>query len=66
MDKMFQARAPMARVPVRLKASWKKLLWRAAGILLAIWMGIEVLRAVAAATAARHGALSLSAFGHIV
>ncbi|MGQ3055474.1 MAG: ABC transporter permease [Roseateles sp.] len=66
LDRMFQARAPMARVPLRLKASWKKLLWRVAGILLAVWIGIELLRAVAAATAALHGALSLSDLGHIV
>jgi len=66
LDRMFQARAPMARVPLRLKALWKKLLWRVAGILLAIWIGIELLRAVAAATAALHGALSLSDLGHIV
>ncbi|MGJ7503824.1 ABC transporter permease [Variovorax sp. ZT5P49] len=66
LDKAFQARAPMARMPVRLKASWKKLLWRVVGILLSVWIGIEVLRAVAAATAALHGALTLSDFGHIV
>jgi NitT/TauT family transport system permease protein len=66
LDKVFQARAPMARMPVRLKASWKKLLWRVVGIVLSIWIGIELLRAVAAATAALHGALSLADFGHIV
>ncbi|UVH56218.1 ABC transporter permease subunit [Variovorax paradoxus] len=66
LDKAFQARAPMARMPVRLKASWKKLLWRVVGIVLSIWIGIELLRAVAAATAALHGALSLADFGHIV
>ncbi|WP_440533548.1 ABC transporter permease [Variovorax sp. YR566] len=66
LDRVFQARAPMARMPVRLKASWKKLLWRVVGIVLSIWIGIELLRAVAAATAALHGALSLADFGHIV
>jgi NitT/TauT family transport system permease protein len=66
LDKVFQARAPMARMPVRLKASWKKLLWRVVGIVLSIWIGIELLRAVAAATAALHGELSLADFGHIV
>ncbi|MDQ0080075.1 NitT/TauT family transport system permease protein [Variovorax boronicumulans] len=66
LDKVFQARAPMARMPVRLKASWKKLLWQVVGIVLSIWIGIELLRAVAAATAALHGALSLTDFGHIV
>jgi NitT/TauT family transport system permease protein len=66
LDKVFQARAPMARMPVRLKASWKKLLWRVVGIVLSIWIGIELLRAVTAATAALHGALSLADFGHIV
>jgi NitT/TauT family transport system permease protein len=66
LDKAFQARAPMARMPVRLKASWKKLLWRVVGIVLSIWIGIELLRAVAAATAALHGALTLVDFGHIV
>lgn len=66
LDKVFQARAPLARVPVRLKASWKKLLWRVVGIVLSIWIGIELLRAVAAATAALHGALSLADLGHIV
>lgn len=66
LDKMFQVRAPMARVPVRLKASWKKSLWRVTSILLAVWIGIEVLSAVAAATAALHGALSSAHVGHIV
>ncbi|KQV81182.1 ABC transporter permease subunit [Rhizobacter sp. Root1221] len=66
VDKVFQVRVPMARLPVRLKASWKKSLWRVTSILLAVWIGIEVLRAVAAATAALHGALSSAHVGHIV
>ena len=66
MDKLFQAAAPAARVPVRLSATGRKLLWRAAGMVIAIWMGYEVLTAVAAAAGALHGALTLSIFGNIV
>ena len=66
MDKLFQAAAPAARGPVRLSATGKKLLWRAAGIVIAIWMGYEVLTALAAAAGALHGALTLPIFGNIV
>ena len=66
MDKLFQPASPTARIPVRLNPTGQKLLWRAVGIAAALWMGYELLTAVAAAVAALHGALTLSIFGHIV
>ena len=66
MDKLFQPASPTARIPVRLNPTGQKLLWRAAGIAAALWMGYELLTALAAAVAALHGALTLSIFGHIV
>ena len=66
MEKLFQAASPTARIPVRLNATGKKLLWRAVGIVALLWMGYEVLTALAAAVSALHGALTLSIFGHIV
>ena len=65
-DKLFQAADPKARLPVRLNATGKKLLWRVVGIVVALWMGYEVLTALAAAVSALHGALTLAIFGHIV
>ena len=65
-DRVSRVPNPAARVPVRLGAGGQKLLWRAAGIVLAVWIGFEILRALAAAVAALHGALTLAAFGHIV
>ncbi len=65
-DRVSRVPNPAARVPVRLGAGGQKLLWRAAGIVLAVWIGLEILRALAAAVAALHGALTLAAFGHIV
>jgi len=65
-DRVSRVPNPAARVPVRLGAGGQKLLWRAAGIVLAAWIGLEILRALAAAVAALHGALTLAAFGHIV
>ena len=65
-DRVSRVPNPAARVPVRLRAGGQKLLWRAAGIVLAVWIGFEILRALAAAVAALHGALTLAAFGHIV
>lgn len=66
MDKVFQAAGPNARIPVRLNATGKKLLWRAVGIMIGLWMGYEVLTALAAAVAALHGALTIAIFGNIV
>ena len=66
MDKLVQAAGPTARIPVRFNPTGKKLLWRAVGIVVALWMGYEVLTALAAAVAALHGALTLSIFGNIV
>ncbi len=66
MEKLFQAADPKARIPIRLNETGKKLLWRAMGIVIALWMGYEVLTALAAAVAALHGALTISIFGHIV
>ena len=66
MDKLFLAADPNARIPVRLNATGKKLLWRTLGIVVALWMGYEVLTALAAAVAALHGALTLAIFGNIV
>jgi len=65
-DRVSRVPNPAARVPVRLGAGGQKLLWRAAGIVLAVWIGFEILRALAAAVAALHGALTLADFGHIV
>ncbi len=66
MDRLFQAAGPKSLIPVRLNATGKKLLWRAVGIVIALWMGYEVLTALAAAVAALHSALTISIFGHIV
>jgi NitT/TauT family transport system permease protein len=66
MDKLFQAADPKARIPVQLNATGKKLLWRAVGIVISLWMGYEVLTALAAAISALHGALTLAIFGNIV
>jgi NitT/TauT family transport system permease protein len=66
MDKFIQMASPTARIPVRLNATGQKLLWRAVGIVIGIWMGYEVLTALAGAIAALHGALTLSIFGNIV
>ena len=65
-DRLFQAAGPTARIPVRLNPAGKKLLRRAVGILVALWMGYEVLTALAAAVAALHGALTLPILGNIV
>jgi NitT/TauT family transport system permease protein len=66
MEKLFHAASPKARIPVRLNATGKKLLWRSVGIVAALWMGYEVLTALAAAVSALHGALTLAIFGNIV
>jgi NitT/TauT family transport system permease protein len=66
MEKLFQAASPKARIPVRLNTTGKKLLWRLVGIVAALWMGYEVLTALAAAVSALHGALTLAIFGNIV
>lgn len=66
MDRLFPAAGRRARMPVRLSARGRKLLWRSIGIAAAIWMGYELLTALAAAVAALHGALTLPIFGHIV
>ncbi len=65
-DRVARVPNPAAKVPVRLTAGGQKLLWRAAGIVLAVWIGFEILKALAAAVAALHGALTLAGFGHIV
>jgi NitT/TauT family transport system permease protein len=66
MDKLFEAPNPTARVPVKVKASAKKWLMRVVGGLLAVWVAFELLRALAAAAAALHGALTVATLGHIV
>jgi len=65
-DRVARVPNPAAKVPVRLTVGGQKLLWRAAGIVLAVWIGFEILKALAAAVAALHGALTLAGFGHIV
>ena len=66
MDNLFQAAEPKARLSIRLNATGKKLLWRTVGVVVALWMGYEVLTALAAAVSALHGALTLAIFGNIV
>jgi len=66
MDNLFQAAEPKARLSIRLNATSKKLLWRTVGVVVALWMGYEVLTALAAAVSALHGALTLAIFGNIV
>ncbi len=66
MDKLFQAVKPKARIPVRLNAKGNRLLWRAAGLVIALWMSFEVLTALASAISALRGALTFSIFGNIV
>jgi NitT/TauT family transport system permease protein len=66
MDRLFQA--PTRRLPVspRIKAAGGRLLRRAIAILLVAWLGLELLRALAAAVAALHGTLTVPLLGHIV
>lgn len=65
-DKLFHPAGPTARIPLRLNPRGKKLLWRTVGIVVALWMGYEVLTALAAAVAALHGALTLPILRNIV
>jgi len=66
IDGAFRASNRRARLSLRLPVTAKKLLWRGIGGLLAAWIGFEVLRALAAAAAALHGALTVSILGNIV
>jgi NitT/TauT family transport system permease protein len=66
VDKAVRASSQRVRIPLQLGATGKKILWRGVGGLLALWIGFEVLRALAAAAAALHGALTVSIFGNIV
>jgi NitT/TauT family transport system permease protein len=66
MGQLYQAAAPKAQMPVRLNAAGQKLLWRAVGTVIALWLACEVLTALAAAVRALHGALTPAVFGNIV
>lgn len=63
---LVPVRRAAQRAPVRLNRRGRRWLRQGLGVLLAAWIAYELLRALAAAVAALHGALTPALLGHIV
>jgi NitT/TauT family transport system permease protein len=66
MDRLRRTTARTRHATLVPNAIAKKLLWRAVGVLLAVWIGVNVLNGLIAAAQALHGALNWPLVGRIV
>ena len=66
VDRLRAATARPRHAPLVTSTVAKKLLWRAVGVLVAVWLGYQVLTGLIAAAQALHGALTWPLLGHIV
>jgi NitT/TauT family transport system permease protein len=65
MDRLRRTTARTRRATLQPNGAARKLLWRAVGSLLAVWIGVNVLSGLVAAVQALHGALNWPLVGHI-